>query len=116
MGDRKDSIRRYLAVWSGDAAVTELDTLMTPNYAGHLGSRDRNLAGLKRDIADYRRTAPNVRFAVEHQFGDGDHVAARVTAVGTDDSGRPISARGLNISRWEGDRLAEEWAVWEPLH
>jgi hypothetical protein len=22
----------------------------------------------------------------------------------------------MNISRWDGDKLAEEWAVWEPLH
>jgi len=31
-------------------------------------------------------------------------------------SGDELEAAGMNISRWDGDKLAEEWAVWEPLH
>lgn len=37
---------------------------------------------------------------------------ARATDSAT---GAPLFACGLNISRWENGRLAEEWAVWEPL-
>lgn len=60
----------------------------------------------------YRNGAPSVRFTVEHQFGEGDFVATRLRAE-IIHRGNTITVRGINISRWEGDRLAEEWAVWE---
>lgn len=75
----------------------------------------RDLARLKDDIRAYRAAAPGTVFRVEHQFGDGSgNLATRLSAQ-TDDAGasrRPVVA-GLNISRWDDGRLAEEWAVWE---
>ena len=71
---------------------------------------------MKEDIVAYRERAQDVRFEVLHRFSDGDHVATRVVARATDRAtGTPLFAYGLNISCWEQDRLAEEWAVWEPL-
>jgi hypothetical protein len=99
---------RYLAVWNGDEDFTELDSLLSPTFRGHLGSRTRDARQLKDDIVAYRDGAPGVRFRVEHQFGDHDWLATRLTAKA---DGRTIS--GLNISRWEDGRLVEEWAVWE---
>lgn len=106
---------RYLAVWNGEAEVRDLDALVTPAYCGHLGSRERDLAELKADIGAYRAKHPGVRFSIEHRFAAGDEVAMRVRADAVDASGLPLRAVGLNLSRWDGDRLAEEWAVWEQL-
>jgi hypothetical protein len=111
--DWRETFEGVRAVWSGEADVDDLDPLVTPNYRGHLGSRDRDLAQLKQDIVAYRATAPNVEFRLEHQFGEGDCVATRWTAsrnVGTE---AQESICGINISRWENGLLAEEWAVWE---
>ena len=105
---RRATFARLLAVWNGDADLDEIDSLVTSDYRGHLGSRERDAAELKEDIAAYRRRVPGVRFSVEHQFGDGDHLATRLTA---DYGGQTIS--GLNMSRWVDELLAEEWAVWE---
>lgn len=114
--DRQRSLARYLAVWQGEAALDELDALMTLGYVGHMGSRSRNLAQLKHDIEAYRASASGVRFHIQHRFSEGPFVATRVTATAVRPSdGVELAAAGLNISRWEGDRLAEEWAVWEPL-
>jgi predicted ester cyclase len=116
MSDRESILGRYLAIWNGSASVDELDGLVTADYLGHVGSRDRRLSELKTDIVAYRERATDVRFEVMHRFSEGDYVATRVVAHATDPStGAPLSACGLNISRWEDGRLAEEWAVWEPL-
>ena len=107
----------YLAVWQGDAAMDELDGLMTADYVGHMGARRRDLRQLRRDIEAYRASAPGVRFRVEHRFSSGPYVVTRLSATALRSSdGVALVAAGLNVSRWEGDRLAEEWAVWEPLH
>jgi hypothetical protein len=107
---------RYLAAWQGEADLDTIDELVTSDYVGHMGLGNRGLAELKRDIAAYRLSAGDVRFSVPHRFGEGDYIATRVTVRATGEHGEALTAAGLNISRWEGDRLAEEWAVWERLH
>jgi hypothetical protein len=114
MDSRRETMRSYLAIWNGEVELSALDDLVTPGFVGHIGSRDRDLARLKEDIAGYREAAPSVRFTIHHQFGEGDFIATRVTAE-VDRAGTVTSLCGLNIGRWEGDRLAEEWAVWESL-
>jgi len=116
MHDREDTLRRYLAIWNGEVDMSELDALVTDDYVGHIGSRDRNREQLKGDIVEYRSATPMVHFTVQHRFGEGEYLATRVRAEATDERGKRSVAQGLNISRWRGPLLAEEWAVWEPLH
>jgi hypothetical protein len=105
---------RLLAVWNGEEALDALDSVVTPNYCGHIGLRDRDLTRLKQDIGDFRNRQPGVRFRIEHQFAEGAHLATRLTAqVPVDASGGSATVCGLNMSRWDGGLLAEEWAVWE---
>jgi hypothetical protein len=110
MRDRHETFERLLAVWNGEADVDELDSLLAPAYLGHLGSRDRDAARLREDIVSYRTRVPGACFRAEHQFGEGDYLATRLTAA-TAAGGETIC--GLNMSRWEGGLLAEEWAIWE---
>jgi hypothetical protein len=111
--DRRESFARLLAIWNGKVALEELDSLVSPTYRGHIGSRDRDLERLKQDIVEYRERVPGVQFCVKHQFGEGPHLATRLTA-GTHAASENVAAVcGLNISRWEDGLLAEEWAVWE---
>jgi hypothetical protein len=113
MTDRRETLSRYLAIWNGEQPLEALDALVTPGFLGHNGSRERNVSRLKADIAAYRHNAPSVRFGVDHQFGDDEYLASRVHAHITDRDGNEVTLHGINISRWEGDLLAEEWAVWE---
>jgi SnoaL-like domain len=114
---REAGFARYLAIASGDGASADLDDLVAPNFVGHMGDRTRDIVQLKRDMSAYRASADGVRFHVEQQFGEGDFLATRVVATAVRRSdGAPLVARGINVSRWAGSRLAEEWAVWEPLH
>ena len=45
------------------------------------------------------------------QVAAGDRVATRLSAVRGDEE----LAVGMNFSRWQGGRLAEEWALWERI-
>jgi hypothetical protein len=113
VADRRRTFARLLAVWNGEADLDELDSLVSPTYRGHLGLRDRDSARLKQDIAAYRERVLGVRFRVEHQFGEGDYLASRLTAHAPAIAAAEAVVCGLNISRWEDGLLAEEWAVWE---
>jgi hypothetical protein len=113
MSDRRETLRQYQAIWNGEQSLDSLDELVTAAFVGHIGSRDRDLRRLKEDIAAYRVNAPTVRFTIDHQFGDNEYLASRTTAHITNRDGNEFTLQGINISRWEGDRLAEEWAVWE---
>lgn len=106
--NRRDAFARLLAVWNGEVELDEIDSLLAPSYRSHLGSRERDVVQLKQDIASYRARVPDVRFTAEHQFGEGNYLATRLTATA---GGRTVA--GLNLSRWENDLLAEEWAMWE---
>lgn len=112
---RREAFARYIGVWNGEKDLSVLESLVTPGFVGHLGSQDRDLARLKQDIEAYRRGAPDVRFTVEHQFAAGDWLATRLTAEATGAGGAANAVVGINLSRWYGPLLAEEWAVWEPL-
>ena len=110
---RSESFARLIAVWNGDAPLEELDSLVSLTYRGHVGRRDRDAVRLKQDIGAYRERMPGVRFTVEHQFAEGAHLATRLTASAPAGRSGASTVCGLNISRWEGRLLAEEWAVWE---
>lgn len=113
MAEGQESFERLLAIWNGDAEPGELSSILSLAYRGRIGSRERDAAGLARDIAALRERFPGVRFAVEHGFGDGECLASRLTAHVPGPAGASTVVRGMNVSRWEDGLLAEEWAVWE---
>jgi hypothetical protein len=113
MSDRGETLRQYLAIWNGEQPLDGLDALVTPGFVGHMGSRDRDVSRLKEDIAAYRGIARSARFTIHHQFGDDEYLATRTSVHITDHEGEEVTLQGINISRWEGDLLAEEWAVWQ---
>jgi predicted SnoaL-like aldol condensation-catalyzing enzyme len=81
--------------------------LLTEDYVGHSGLRDRSVAGLLEDIELYRAHHPNLHVDVLDQFEVGDKLVTRVRVYS---AGKV--AHGINISRFAEGRIAEEWAVW----
>jgi len=72
-------------------------------------------------IAGYRRSFPDLTFAVEEQIVDGDRVVSRWTASGTHEgefagiapTGRRGVVGGVSIARFAGDRLTNVWTMWD---
>ena len=101
---------RLLGVWRGGDATTIAD-LITTGYRGHmahLAEGERTAASDARWIEDDRATNPDVTFNVVDQVGADWRPWSRLVAHGPDSR----HAHGMNVSRFEGDLIAEEWAIW----
>ena len=71
-------------------------------YHGHEGARQ--------SVALYLALFSDLRFEVDDQVSQGDKVASRWTLRGTH-KGRAVELRGIVISRFEDDRIIEDWAA-----
>ncbi len=62
---------------------------------------------------------PDARVTIEQSLVDGDHLTLGFRFAGTHDgtflgvpaTGRPIDIAGMTILRFDGERVAERWAV-----
>ena len=112
---RKAAFRRVVDIWQ--AGRSELiETVVTRDYVGHTSQGDRSIDGLRTRITEFHALYPNIKFTIEDQLAQGDRIATRLTAVGTSkQTGQTVHLVGLNISRFVGNRIAEEWPVWETV-
>ncbi len=83
-----------------------VDHVNALEYPGHEGAR--------RSIALYLALFPDLRFEVDEQVSEGDRVASRWTLHGTH-RGRPVTLRGIVISRFEDGKIIEDWAASDTL-
>ena len=112
---RKVAFRHAVQIWQ-DGRVDLVGSVVTPDYVGHTSSGDRDIEGLRQRVLDFHKLYPDIKFKIEEQLVEGDRVATRMTAVGTSKStGKTVHLLGLNISRFVGNRIAEEWPVWETV-
>jgi hypothetical protein len=100
-----------LQVWNGGDPESVRD-LITTDYRGHmlhLSTGERSAQQYPQWIRDYRSARPGVRFEVMDQATSGDRLWTRLEATTRDNTS---SSHGMNISRFDGELIAEEWAVW----
>jgi predicted SnoaL-like aldol condensation-catalyzing enzyme len=110
---RKSAFRHAIDVWQ-DGRVDLIAEVVTPDYVGHTSAGDRDVNGLRQRVSEFHALYPDIKFTVEDQVAEGDRVTTRMTASGTSKAtGKPVHLIGLNISRFVGGRIAEEWPVWE---
>jgi predicted ester cyclase len=94
--------------------LSKVDTFVARNYVGHVSAGDRDIDGLKARVAEFNAKYPVAAFLIEDQLAIGEKVVTRMTAHVTDAStGNRITLMGINISRFSGGKLCEEWATWE---
>src|SRR5215216_212508 len=79
-----------------------VDHVNKVTYRGHEGAR--------RSVALYLELFPDLRFEVDEQVTEGNRVASRWTLHGTH-RGRPVTLRGIVISRFEDGKIIEDRAV-----
>lgn len=79
-----------------------VDHVNALEYRGHDGAR--------RSVALYLELFPDLSFSVEDQVTEGDRVASRWRLDGTH-RGRSVTLRGIVISRFQDDRIIEDWAA-----
>lgn len=118
--ENKALIRRfYEEVWGkGNPEVS--DEVFHDDYVRHdlrSSAVEPGPAGQTKIALDFRRAVPDLDWQVDMILGDGAFVVGRWTGTGTQTgawgpiapTGRSISFSGVNIFRFEGDKVAEIW-------
>ncbi len=98
----------------GDLCV--IDDIVAEEFFDHRG-RDHGPQGLKRTVAELRRTFPDLRVSIEEQDAQGDTVTTRCALCGTDrggllwypPTGRRATFAATYIDRFSGGALVEHW-------
>ena len=107
----------YAALDTGN--LDEAFALLTPDYLVHLPDRPEPvaLAEYERTAADMYRAFPDLQHAIEEMVAEGDRVAVRLTARGTQRgalgalpaTGRPMAIVETAFFRLCDSRIAEQW-------
>jgi predicted ester cyclase len=117
--------RRLMEEGFNQGNLDVIDECCTEDFVSHdplTGDQDREAA--KASIGMYRQAFPDLHFTIEDEFAAGDKVVTRWTGEGTfegeimglqptHERGKPVT--GINIDRFEGDRIAESWTQWDTL-
>ena len=121
----KAAARGVFEAWQrGD--LDALDELVAPDAMDHDAYnpyREEGLEGLKKLIQMYRAAFPDTRFTIEEQVAEGDLVATRWSASGTNEgelmgnpaTGRSVNISGISIDRIQDGKVVESWGNWDTL-
>jgi steroid delta-isomerase-like uncharacterized protein len=127
MSDQNKAIARRAVDLFSSGDLDELDELVSEDAVDH-DPQNPNASihgpeGAKRTAEMYRAAFSDLQIRVEDQIADGDKVATRWTAVGTQDgdlpglpaSGRSSTVTGITIDRIKGGKIVESWGNWDTL-
>ena len=117
----KDAYMRVVeALQAGDLAAFESG--LTEDYTWH-GNKGQELdrAGMVGMVTGYVTAFPDMKFTMHSMIADGDMLATMWTVSGTNTgpmgdmpaTGKRIEMRGHVLCRYEGDKLAEEWELFD---
>jgi steroid delta-isomerase-like uncharacterized protein len=123
----KTLVRRYWEeVWNqGNLAV--VDELITADFDGHPAPSDANFGrgptGQKQFVDMYRTAFPDLRMTIEDMTAEGDRVAVRWTARGTNTgemmgmpaTGKHATVTGMFLNRLAAGKIAEGWGNFDAL-
>lgn len=119
-----NAITRYVTdVWGkGDLdAIDEIFTAELVRHGPEFEGTHEGAAGQKDIVTLYRTSTPDLAVSVEAQVAEGDLVVTRWRASGTNlgptmevaPTGNSGEVWGFWMHRFEGDRIAEEWAAFD---
>ncbi len=105
------------AVNSGN--LSRLRDIVAPDAVDHDPAPNQGMGpeGFIAYFTELRTAFPDLKIAVDHMVADDDNVAFAYTVTGTHDgplmgfapTGRKISARGMQITRFEDGMQVERW-------
>jgi steroid delta-isomerase-like uncharacterized protein len=123
-GERKDMLRRGIDEVYSKGNVDAMDAVYAPHCSFHDPTFPvEGLAENKEFTRQWRAAQPDLHVDVHDILVDGDISACRWTMGGTsrgDFAGMPATGKsyvitGATVDKWEGDRIVEEWTVYDSL-
>ena len=124
--ENKALIRRIVEELWNQGNLGLADELVAPDYVGHdptSPDEHRGPEGLKQYVATSRSAFPDWHMRIEEQVAEGDLVATRWTATGTQKgemagippTGKRVRMPGTSIDRFSEGRLVETWDSYDAL-
>jgi steroid delta-isomerase-like uncharacterized protein len=119
---RRDTIlKAWNGAW-GDGDLTAFEQLLAPGYVRRSKSGSEDYASLGKTIEAMHTAFPDSSTEILEIIEDGPKVAVHWQTSGTHTgefmdvpaTGRSIAVTGASFLRFDGDKLAEEWVVWDP--
>lgn len=121
--DRKARIREYYAEMDRQD-LDAISKMITPNFRLHFsGSPEGDFTAAKGMLDMFFAALPDLRHEILDLIGEGDRVAVRLQVLATHQgelmgvpaSGKPVDIESSNVFRFEGDKIAEQWATADML-
>ena len=121
---KEDTVRWFelfnRAFKAGDLGQIDkvIDEQYAPNVVLHFPPAPNlapGAAGVKQFVRQLLNDFTNVHVKLEGMFGEGDMLATRYTWQATNKStGKKSTLPLLNIGRWDGGKIVEEWELAGP--
>ena len=122
----KGMSRRSIEMWSSNNSERPED-IFTENYINHQepdvegGTSDKSLEAWKELVSGYHEAFSDSKVRVLMQIANQDLVATRweFTAthsgdfMGVSPTGMQVSWTGVQIDRFQGDKIVESWVNWD---
>jgi steroid delta-isomerase-like uncharacterized protein len=107
----------------GQGKMDEYEALYAPGYVSHGSERDADRAEDRKTTAAWRQAFPDLRITIDKMVAEGDLVAVRFFADGTNAgtgnglpaTGKHLRIAGMTIFRMAGGKIAEEWTSFDRL-
>lgn len=124
--DNKTLVRDYVEQIINRQRLGSLSEFLAATYLYHAPGGDvvSGTADYGQVITMYLEAFPDLRIVFDDQLVEGDRVATRFTATGTQRgaflgiaaTGRHVTIRGIVISRIANGKIAEEWESVDMVH
>jgi steroid delta-isomerase-like uncharacterized protein len=107
----------------GQGKIDEHDALYSPSYVSHGSTRDVGRAEDRETTKALRQAFPDLRITIDKLIAEGDLVAVRFIAEGTNTgasnrlpaTGKRIRIAGMTILRIVDGKIVEEWPYFDQL-
>jgi steroid delta-isomerase-like uncharacterized protein len=122
----KAAARRFMdECWNG-ANYRLMPELVAPGYVSHDDATPLSVSGIdgyEQLMRTYRGGFPDMHFTIDELIGEGDLVAIRWTASGTQTgalwglppTGKRSVVSGCTMTRFAGGKMQESWVAWDSL-
>jgi ketosteroid isomerase-like protein len=109
-------VQRLMDCWQS-GQLSGIGELLTQNFVRHgdyIGEQKevRGVDEYKRIVADFRKLLTDFHTELVDVIEQGDRIAFRFRTSGKH-NGQPITFEGVNVVRFEGDRIAEDWIYYD---